>query len=93
MRIRTLRALTIASLLMWGAPVASHAQTPAAGRAAASRAPEARVVVHAVRVTEPMKIDGRLGEAIYGTVPPITFSHAQRGSFHVIEEQMAAALS
>ena len=35
------------------------------------------MVVHAVRVTEPMKIDGRLDEAIYGTVPPITEFYQQ----------------
>ena len=77
MRIRTLRALTIASLLMCVAPVASHAQTPAAGRPAPPPASEARVVVRAVRVTEAMKIDGKLDEAIYGTAPPTTEFYQQ----------------
>lgn len=37
-----------------------------------SRDDNGRTTVRSVRLVEPLRIDGRLDEGIYGTVPPIT---------------------
>ncbi len=42
-----------------------------AGSAAAQRAPAGPRTVRAVRLTEPLRVDGRLDEAVYQTVPPV----------------------
>lgn len=36
------------------------------------REPDGRVIARATRITEPMRIDGRLDEAVYGQIPSIT---------------------
>ena len=37
-----------------------------------SRGENGRMVVRAVHLTEPLRVDGRLDESVYSTVPPIT---------------------
>ena len=37
-----------------------------------SRGDNGRIVVRAVRVSEPLRIDGKLDEQVYSTIPPIT---------------------
>jgi hypothetical protein len=56
-------------LLSAAAVTSVHAQAPAV-RAQAPAAPA--VTIHAVRITQPISLDGRLDEEIYKTVPPIT---------------------
>ena len=46
--------------------------TPPLPPATMSRDPQNRVTVRAVRVNEPMRLDGRLDEGVYETVPPMT---------------------
>ena len=64
--------------LLAAAPAAAQAKAPTDDTIARPsgpllvREPDGRVIVRATRITEPMKIDGRLDEAVYGQVPPIT---------------------
>ncbi|MYI74279.1 MAG: hypothetical protein F4057_02865, partial [Acidobacteria bacterium] len=45
---------------------------PPAPPAVLARDGQGRATVRAVRVDEPIQLDGRLDEAVYGDVPPIT---------------------
>src|SRR5688572_1102833 len=44
---------------------------PGPANVSVTRDERGRATVRAVRLTEPLRLDGRLDEAIYGTVPPI----------------------
>lgn len=46
--------------------------TPAAGLPVWSQDPDGRVILRATRISEPIRIDGRLDERWYSEVPPIT---------------------
>jgi hypothetical protein len=65
-------ALLLAALCAASATSAqSPAQSPArAAPVAEAQATPVRATVRAVRTTAPIRIDGQLDEAIYGTVPP-----------------------
>src|SRR6188768_3982440 len=53
-------------------PIVTAAPPPAGFLPVVSRDDQGRVSVRAVRLTEPMVMDGSLDESIYRTVPPIT---------------------
>ncbi|MFN7915009.1 MAG: DUF5916 domain-containing protein [Vicinamibacterales bacterium] len=58
-----------------GAPAASASTDdppPPVAPAVVSRGANGRAVVRAMRVAQPLRIDGKLDEAIYSTIPPIT---------------------
>ncbi len=61
-----------------GAPAAAQAKAPTDDTIARPagpllvREPDGRVIVRATRITEPIRIDGRLDEAVYGEIPPVT---------------------
>jgi hypothetical protein len=52
--------------------VSSEDPPPPVAPAVISRGENGRMVVRATRLTQPLKIDGRLDEAVYETVPPIS---------------------
>ena len=67
----TLRPLLVLALLL--APTFSFAQdTPPALSATSSRDVEGRITVRAVRLQEPLRLDGTLDEAVYTTVTPVS---------------------
>ena len=85
MHIRTLASvLVLSSLLMHASNAAGQPAAPAAARPPApvagpppptlpetiTRDDQGHATVRAVRVTTPMRIDGKLDEAVYGTVHP-----------------------
>ena len=80
-------SVILAAALVWApAPAAAQNVNASASRdrapnsvapdpvapATVSRTPDGGVTVRAVRLPEPLRIDGRLDEAIYKTVPPIS---------------------
>ena len=70
--LATLAAATSVTAQSIGDPT----NNPVAGAAGATgasvtRDDRGRATVRAVRLTEPLRLDGRLDEEIYGTVPPI----------------------
>ena len=64
--------------LLAAVPGAAQSPSPTQGVVApaegplSTRQPDGRVIVRATRITEPIQIDGRLDEAVYREIPPIT---------------------
>src|ERR1044071_657099 len=73
---------TALALLITSTVAAGQAASPSPGSAApgatalppdvsVARDDSGRATVRAVRLTEPLRLDGQLDERIYGTIPPI----------------------
>src|SRR5687768_1260442 len=64
--------------LLAAAPAVAQAEAPTDDAIASPagsllvRAPDGRTSVRATRISEPMRIDGRLDEAVYREIPPVT---------------------
>ena len=74
MRVSRYPALGLC-LLLWPGPAAAQATVdpPApVPPATITRTPEGRATIRAVRLRTPLRIDGRLDEAVYAEVPPIS---------------------
>ena len=66
-------AAAAAGVCLWGpVPVAAQNPPPPVAPAVIARDEARRATIRAVKLAEPLRIDGKLDEAVYGTTPPIT---------------------
>ena len=77
MKAVCLKSRLIVKLFLLLLPAQALAQAgidppPPVSPATITRSPDGRATIRAVRVTTPLKIDGRLDEAVYAEVPPIS---------------------